>query len=288
MTWGSLQDVGVAVARVFQILWQQSERVSATPPNQRGNSPPPLLKEGLSFDRVSFAYANGTPVLNSVDFEARCGQLTAIVGPSGAGKSTMISVLLRFFDPEAGRVLLDGRDIREFDMDRWRLMIAVALQNNPLLSGTLSDNVAYGRPGATLREIEAALDRVGLSDLVDSLPAGLNSLLGEKGAKLSIGQAQRIGVARALLRGGPILLLDEPSSGLDIANEQTLLVGVRSWLAERPGERLAIMVTHRRSAAAWADRTYTIWPGGFMAQSHGINRMMDTSNASSFAQTSEG
>jgi ABC-type multidrug transport system fused ATPase/permease subunit len=288
MTWGSLQDVGVAVARVFQILWQQSERVSVTPQNQRGNSPPPLLKETLSFDHVSFAYADGTPVLNSIDFEARGGQLTAIVGPSGAGKSTMISLLLRFFDPETGRVLLDGRDIREFDLDKWRRMIAVALQNNPLLSGTLRDNVAYGRPGATLREIEAALDRVGLSDLVNSLPAGLNSLLGEKGAKLSVGQAQRIGVARALLRGGPILLLDEPSSGLDIATEQTLLSGVRCWLADRPGERLAIMMTHRRTAAAWADRTCTIRPGGFMERSHGINRMMDTSNASSFAQTSEG
>jgi ATP-binding cassette, subfamily B, bacterial len=290
MTWGSLQDVGVAFARVFQILRQESERVNAAPQNHHGNAPPPLLRQSLTLDRVSFAYPDGTPVLSSIDFEARTGELTAIVGPSGAGKSTMIALLLRFFDPGAGRILLDGRDIREFDQDRWRQIIAVVLQNNPLLSGTLRDNLAYGRPDATLPEIGAALERVALGDFVASLPAGLNSLIGEKGAKLSIGQAQRIGVARALLRGAPILLLDEPSSALDIANEQHLLRGVRCWLAERPSERLAIMVTHRRTAAFWADRVYAICPGGFGEQSHCANRAeaMDMSNASSFAHTTEG
>jgi ABC-type multidrug transport system fused ATPase/permease subunit len=288
MTWGSLQDVGVAFARVFQILRQESERVSAAPQIQRGNSPP-LLRQALTFDRVSFTYPGGAPVLSMIDFEARAGELTAIVGPSGAGKSTMIALLLRFFDPGAGRILLDGRDIREFDLDRWRQMIAVALQHNPLLSGTLRDNLTYGGPDASLQEIAAVLERVALDGFVDSLPAGLNSLLGEKGAKLSIGQAQRIGVARALLRGAPILLLDEPSSALDIANEQHLLRGVRCWIAEQPSERLAIMVTHRGTAALWADRVYAICPEGFRQQSHFANRVdaIDTSDASSFAHTTE-
>jgi ABC-type multidrug transport system fused ATPase/permease subunit len=290
MTWGSLQDVGVAFARVFQILRQRSEHMTTVPQFDHGNSPPPSLLHGLAFDGVSFAYVGGTPVLSSIDFEARSGELTAIVGPSGAGKSTMIALLLRFFDPNAGRILLDGRDIREFDLDRWRQMIAVALQNNPLLSGTLRDNLSYGRPDATLTEISAALEQAGLGEFVDSLPAGLNTVLGEKGAKLSIGEAQRIGIARALLRGAPILLLDEPSSALDIANEQHLLRGVRDWLAERPGERLAVMVTHRRSAAAWADRVYTICGGGFDEPPYRANQAeaMDTSNASSCAHTGGG
>jgi ABC-type multidrug transport system fused ATPase/permease subunit len=290
MTWGSLQDVGVAFARVFQILRLESERMSAPPQNHRGNSQPPLLRQVLTFDHVSFAYPEGTPALSGIDFEAQTGELTAVVGPSGAGKTTMIALLLRFFDPGAGRILLDGRDIREFELYRWRQMIAVALQNNPLLSGTLRDNLAYGRPSATLSEISAAVEEVGLSDFVDSLPSGLSTLLGEKGAKLSIGQAQRIGVARALLRSAPILLLDEPSSALDIATEQRLLRGVRCWLAERPRERLAIIVTHRQTAASWADRVYTICRGGLIEQSHGATRaeIVDTSNASSFAHTSEG
>ena len=181
-----------------------------------------------------------------------------MVGPSGSGKTTLIALLLRFFDPAAGRILLDGRDIREFDLTEWRRMIAVGLQNNPLLTGTLRDNAAYGRPDASIEEIRAALGRAALGDFVDSLPAGLNTVLGERGAKLSAGQAQRIGVARALLRDAPILLLDEPSSALDIASEERLMRGVRSWLAERPGQRLAIMMTHRRTAAAWADRVYSI------------------------------
>ena len=289
MTWGSLQDVGVAFTRVFQILRHTSERGSAAPQLPRGKSPP-SLRQALRFERVSFSYPGGAPILSRIDFEARAGELTAIVGPSGAGKSTMIGLLLRFFDPAAGRILLDGCDIREFDLDRWRQMIAVALQHNPLLSETLRDNLSYGRSEATTEEISGVLEKVGLDAFVDSLPDGLNSALGEKGAKLSIGQAQRIGVARALLRGAPILLLDEPSSALDIANEQHLLRGVCRWLAERPHERLAIMVTHRRTAASWADRVYTIEPGRFGEQLRRVDAAaaITNSNAASFAHTTEG
>ena len=129
-----------------------------------------------------------------------------MVGPSGSGKSTLIALLLRFFDPAAGRILLDGRDIREFELTEWRRMIAVGLQNNPLLTGTLRDNATYGRPNASIEEIRAALRRAALGEFIDSLPAGLNTVLGERGAKLSAGEAQRIGVARALLRDAPILL----------------------------------------------------------------------------------
>jgi ATP-binding cassette subfamily B protein len=267
MLWGSLQDVGVGFARVFQILRKQSERMDAAPRVHEGGELRPSLSRVLAFDQVSFGYVAGVTVLSGIDFEALAGEMTAVVGPSGAGKSTLIALLLRFFDPSGGRILLDGRNIREYDLTGWRRMIAVGLQNNPLLTGTLRDNVAYGRPGASTEEIRAALERTGIGEFVDSLPAGLNTVLGERGAKLSTGQAQRIGVARALLRDAPILLLDEPSSALDMASEERLMRGVRAWLAERPGRRLAIMMTHRRTAAAWADRVYSIACGGVTEQS---------------------
>ena len=265
--WASLQDVGVGLARVFEILRKQSERALSVPPVDRGRELPPVVSRALVFDRVNFGYVPGVAVLGGIDLEARVGELTAVVGPSGGGKSTLIALLLRFFDPAGGRILLDGRDIHEFDLAAWRGMIAVVLQDNPLLTGTLRENIAYGRPGASTEEIRAAAGRAGLGEFVDSLPAGLDTVLGESGAKLSSGQAQRIGVARALLRDAPILLLDEPSSALDIASEERLMGGLRAWLAERPDQRLAIMMTHRRTAAAWAERVYSIAWGQLTQQS---------------------
>lgn len=265
--WGSLQDVGVGLARVFEMLGKRSERTLATVPVLSGREIPKAPSRALVFERVTFGYARGVAVLTDIDFAARAGEMTAIAGPSGAGKSTLISLLLRFFDPLSGRILLDGRDIREFELAAWRGLISVVLQENPLFTATLRDNIAYGRPGASSGEIRAAAELARLGGFVDSLPAGLDTMLGEKGAKLSTGQAQRIGLARALLRDAPILLLDEPTSALDLATEDQVMHGVRAWIAERPGGRLAVMMTHRRTAAAWADRTYRIAAGRLSDQS---------------------
>lgn len=254
--WGSLQDVGVAVSRVLEMLAKPVEERIAS-----GTTIPPAAPHTLRFDRVDFGYDPRSPVLSGVSFEAAAGEMIAIAGPSGSGKSTIIALLLRFFDPDRGAILLDGTPIAEFDLAAWRGMVSVALQDSPMFSATLRANVAYGRPGASDTEILQALAVAGLGDFVRSLPAGLDTMLGEKGSKISTGQAQRIGLARALLRDAPILMLDEPTSALDAPTEEAVMRGVRAWLEERPDGRIAIVATHRRTTAACADRIYRITGG---------------------------
>lgn len=254
--WASLQDVVVAVSRVFEMMAKiPEERVTS------GTAKPPAVPAAVAFEGVSFRYEERAAVLREVTFQARAGSITALAGPSGSGKSTLIALILRFFDPERGRITLDGRDIREFDLSAWRAMIAVGLQDCPLFTATLRENLAYGRGDASDEQIARAISRAGLASFVRSLPAGLETMLGEKGAKISAGQAQRISLARAFLRDAPILILDEPTSALDGATEELVMRGVRNWLDERPGERICIIATHRRSTAARGDRTYRITAG---------------------------
>ena len=172
---------------------------------------------------------------------------------------------MRFFDPTAGRITLEGESIDSFDLSAWRGMLSVALQENPLFTATIRDNVAYGRPNASKAEVLAAIQRAGLGDFVRSLPAGLDTMLGEKGSKLSFGQAQRIGLARAILRDAPILLLDEPTSSLDVATEQSVMRGLREWVNEAPENRMVILATHRRTTASCADRIYQLATGRIVA-----------------------
>ncbi len=258
--WGSMQDVVVAISRVLEMLRQPPEQSVSS-----GRAVPPKAAALLAFDRVTFGYDPRTPVLTGVNLEARVGQITAIAGPSGSGKSTIISLIVRFFDPTAGRILLDAEPIRDFDLPAWRGMLSVALQENPLFTATLRHNVAYGRPNASTAEVAEAIHRAGLGDFVRSLPAGLDTMLGEMGAKLSAGQAQRLGLARAILRDAPILLLDEPTSALDVATEETVMRGLRDWVNEAPKRRMAIIATHRRATASRADRVYHLAAGRLVA-----------------------
>ena len=214
---------------------------------------------------MTFGYDPRTPVLSGVSLEARAGEITAIAGPSGSGKSTIISLIVRFFDPTAGRILLDAEPIDGFDLPAWRGMLSVALQENPLFTATIRDNVAYGRPDSSAAEVAEAIHRAGLGEFVRSLPAGFDTMLGEKGSKLSAGQAQRIGLARAILRDAPILLLDEPTSALDVATEDAVMLGLRDWVNAAPDRRMVILATHRRTTAARADRIYQIAAGRLVA-----------------------
>ncbi len=258
--WGSMQDVVVAISRVLEMLRRTPEQSVSS-----GRAVPPKTAALLTFDRVTFGYDPRTPVLTGVNLEARVGQITAIAGPSGSGKSTIISLIVRFFDPTAGRVLLDAEPIRDFDLPAWRGMLSVALQENPLFTATLRHNLAYGRPNASTADVAEAIHRAGLGDFVRSLPAGLDTMLGEKGAKLSAGQAQRLGLARAILRDAPILLLDEPTSALDVATEEIVMRGLRDWVNEAPKRRMAIIATHRRTTASRADRIYHLAAGRLVA-----------------------
>ncbi|HLI81597.1 MAG TPA: ABC transporter ATP-binding protein [Candidatus Binataceae bacterium] len=254
--WGTLQDVGVALTRVFEMMDKLPEERVRT-----GSVVPPPPACDFAFEQVSFSYDARTEVLIGASFHAKVGEITAIAGPSGSGKSTLIALLLRFFDPTAGRLTLDGQDIRTFKLENYRALISVALQENPLFTATLRDNIVYGRVDGVDEEILHAIARAGLADFTRALPAGLATMLGEKGAKLSTGQAQRIGLARAFLRDAPILILDEPTSALDAATEDLVMRGIREWLDERPRERIVLLATHRRSTAMLADRIYQIAQG---------------------------
>ena len=258
--WGSMQDVVVAISRVLEMLGQTPEQSVSS-----GHAIPPKSATDLTFDNVTFGYDPRSPVLAGVNLEARFGEITAIAGPSGSGKSTIISLIVRFFDPTAGRILLDASSIAGFDLTAWRGMLSVALQENPLFTASIRDNVAYGRPNASTLEVTQAIHRAGLGDFVRSLPAGLDTMLGEKGSKLSVGQAQRIGLARAILRDAPILLLDEPTSSLDVATEESVMTGLREWVNEAPERRMVILATHRRTTASRADRVYHLAAGQLVA-----------------------
>jgi ABC-type multidrug transport system fused ATPase/permease subunit len=252
--WGSLQDIVVAIARVLEMLSGPAEAVS------RGSRLPPSSPQSLRFDHVVFGYEPDGPVLKDVSIEAQPGQITAIAGPSGAGKSTLIALIARFFDLDSGAIRLGSENIADFDLAAWRAKLSIAFQENPLFTANLRDNISYSRPHATARELAAAIRRAGLTEFVQSLPDGMETQLGEKGAKLSTGQAQRIGLARALLRDAQILLLDEPTSALDGAAEEAVMRGIREWVDQAPA-RLAIILTHRNSTAARADRVYGVDAG---------------------------
>ena len=269
--WGSLQDVSVAISRVLEML-----TLPASEGKRSGTAIPKPLSKSLTFRNVSFSYDSRTPVLDGITFEAGVGDLIAIAGPSGAGKSTIVSLLLRFLTPDSGQILYDDTPIEQFDLPAWRSMLSVALQENPLFTATIRDNILYSRPDASEDDLRQAIGRAGLVDFVRSLPAGLETMLGEKGAKLSTGQAQRIGLARALLRDAPVLLLDEPTSALDGKTEHAVLDGIRQWIADAPSRRLAIVVTHRPISAARADRVYRIEHGRSIADPISTSLQMDS------------
>jgi ABC transporter fused permease/ATP-binding protein len=249
--WSSLQRAAGATDRLFAVI----DTVPAIRDPEPGRALP-AGKGAIRLERVSFAYPTrrGQPVLTDVDLEVAPGEVVALVGPSGAGKSTILSLLYRFYDVDAGRVLIEGVDVRELRLGELRRALAMVAQEPVLFSGTIRDNIGYGRAGATAAEIERAARDAHAHDFITGFPDGYATVIGERGAKLSGGQKQRIALARALLADPRVLILDEATSNLDAESE----AAVQAALARLMHGRTTIIVAHRLSTVRDADRIVVI------------------------------
>jgi subfamily B ATP-binding cassette protein MsbA len=208
----------------------------------------------LEFDHVSFAYGSGPPVLNDLSVTIRPGEMVAFVGPSGVGKSSLLSLLPRFYDPAAGHILLGDHDIRRIKLRDLRRHIALVLQDALILPTSVAENLAYGKPDATPKQLQHAAELAGAHDFINSLPQKYDTILNEGGNNLSGGQRQRLSIARALATEAPILILDEPTSALDPQNEQMITETLRALKRYRT----MILVSHRLSTVADCDRIYVM------------------------------
>jgi ATP-binding cassette subfamily B protein len=222
-----------------------------------GAVPAPAFKGDVEFRNVSFAYKKGQTVLHDLSFRARAGQTVALVGSSGAGKSTMANLLMRFYDPTDGAVLVDGVDLRELTLQTVRNQITVVLQDNFLFRKTIRENIAFGRPEASDDEIVAAAKAAQAHDFILSLPQGYDTLVEERGGNFSGGQKQRLSIARAILRDAPILILDEPTTGLDALAEAQ----INTALGRLMQGRTTFVIAHRFSTIANADHILVIEDG---------------------------
>lgn len=253
--WGELQQAAGAAERMSELL---AERPSITAPAQPRSLPSPVRGE-VEFRNVTFCYPSrpDTLALRNLSFRVAPGETVAIVGPSGAGKSTIFSLLLRFYDPVSGSVLVDGVEIDRLDPKELRSSIAIVPQESVIFADTAANNIAFGRPDASRAEIEKAARAALAHDFIMALPEGYDTQLGERGVTLSGGQRQRLSIARAILRNAPILLLDEATSALD-AESETL---VQQALNHSMEGRTTIIIAHRLATVLKADRILVMEDG---------------------------
>ena len=248
--WGEVQRAAGAMERLVELL-QAQPAIAAPPPGQALSFPEPLAGS-IRFEAVDFNYPSrpDTRAIDGLTLQIRPGETVAFVGPSGAGKSTTFQLLLRFYDPQRGQILLDGVDISKVDPTDLRGRIGLVPQDTVLFGATARENIRYGRPGATDAEIEAAARAAAADEFIRELPQGYDSFLGERGTRLSGGQRQRIAIARAILKDPPVLLLDEATSALDTESERLIQVAVERLMATRT----TLIIAHRLSTVLKADR----------------------------------
>lgn len=218
--------------------------------------PVPAVRQGLALERVSFAYSPDRPVLDGLDLQVAAGETVCLFGPSGAGKSTVLHLLLRLYDPDRGRVLIDGVDVRELSTVVLRQQVAFVPQDPWLLDGTVAENIAFGSALATRAGVLAAGRAAWVDEFALTLPEGYDTPIGEGGVRLSGGQRRRVALARAVVSAAPVVLLDEPTTSLDAEAARQVIGAIRS----ATGDRTVLLVTHDPVLAAVADRTVHITP----------------------------
>ena len=251
-----IAQAAVGLERIQTIL-----DADAIIPQKPGARDPGKLRGEIVFEHVAFAYDPAVPVLRDINLTIQPGQRIGVCGPTGGGKSTVLSLIPRFYDPTLGRVLIDGVAVTDYRLDRLREQIGFVLQDTVLFAGSIRDNIAYGRPEATPEEIIQAAKMANAHDFISEMPHGYDSLVGERGLTLSGGQRQRIGIARAIVRNAPILILDEPTAALDTESEKLVMEALERLMKGRT----VITIAHRLSTIRDADKIVVL-KGGLIAE----------------------
>lgn len=249
-----LYPKGMAGFKRFQELLAQEPEIKEKP----NAIAVPYLHGDIEFKNVSFSYEKDKPILRNISFKIHAGQTTAFVGPSGAGKTTICSLIPRFYDVDSGSITIDGIDIRDMTLRSLREQIGIVQQDVFLFTGTIRENIAYGKKNATEEEIREALRKAHLEEFISELPDGLDTQIGERGMKLSGGQKQRLAIARMFLKNPPILILDEATSALDTETEKI----IQASLAELAKNRTTLVIAHRLATIMDADRVMVVTKNG--------------------------
>ena len=252
----TIAQTAVAIERIQVIL--DTDDILPVQPDARD---PGTLRGEISFENVAFSYTPESTVLTDVVCHIAPGQLVGVVGPTGGGKSTVVSMIPRFYDPSGGTVRIDGVDVRDFDLQALRRQVGFVLQDTSLFHGTIRDNIAYGRPGATDQEIVEAARLANADEFISRMAHGYDTMVGERGMTLSGGQRQRIGIARAIVRNAPILILDEPTAALDTESEKLVIDALEKLMKGRT----VITIAHRLSTIRHADKIIVL-KGGVVAE----------------------
>jgi subfamily B ATP-binding cassette protein MsbA len=248
-----------------QVGWERIREVLENEMQVRdlpGAKRAPRFKGKIEFDHVGFAYDGAPVVLNDLSLKIEAGQLAALVGPTGAGKTTIVSLLPRFYDLTSGEIRIDGTDVRRFKSRSLRQQISFVLQETLLFRAPVWENIAYGKPEATRAEIIRAAKLANAEEFIEKMPEGYNTMIGERGVTLSGGQRQRLTIARAIIRDAPILILDEPSAGLDAESEKLVFDALENLMAGRT----SIVIAHRLATVRRADVIFVIDEGRVVEQ----------------------